>query len=165
MYIENLQILNHEVFDSDAALMKELIKAPKNDPAKPERIGIVLLSPIKQCLLCGSKLYIRPDRSVLATVYDHHFGSVPAIHYTRYCRKKGCSLQQHYGYHTKGDPNCVTYDEIALELPYFMCSRETGFSIEILKKFDAECLIGQISYKQSADIYNHYNGYECIEDK
>ena len=53
----------------------------------------------------------------------------------------------------------------ALLLPYFMCSRETGFSVEILKKFDMECLIGQISYKQCAEIYNSYHEYETEHDQ
>jgi len=44
-----------------------------------------------------------------------------------------------------------------------MCSRETAFSLEILKRFDMESLIGQISYKQSAEIYNSYHGYELDE--
>ena len=104
------------------------------------------------------------EMSCMVTIYDHHYGSIPAIHYTRYCRKRGCSYQQHYGYHTNGDNNEVMYDSDCLELPYFMCSRETAFSIQILRRFDAECLIGQISYKQSAEIYNSYNGYECKED-
>ena len=152
------------MFDCDEELTKSLIKMPKTDPSKPERIGVVLLSPKENCLHCNSKLYVRPDRNVMATIYDHRYGSIPAIHYTRYCRKRGCSYQQHYGYHTNGDNNEVMYDSDCLELPYFMCSRETAFSMEILRRFDVECLIGQISYKQSAEIYNSYNGYECKED-
>ena len=30
----------------------------------------------------------------------------------------------------------------------------------MLQKFDVELLIGQVSYKQKADIYNIYNGYD-----
>ena len=77
---------------------------------------------------------------------------MPAIHYTRYCRNSGCSFQQHYGYFTH-----------ALELTYFMSSRETGFAMKLLIRFDSECLIGQISYKQATEIYNHYNTYENPE--
>lgn len=46
-----------------------------------------------------------------------------------------------------------------------MASRETAFSTSYLKQFDVNCLIGQISYKQAADIYNYYNGYELSDSK
>jgi hypothetical protein len=41
-----------------------------------------------------------------------------------------------------------------------MSTRETGFQMELLKKFDAEILIGQVSYKQRADIYNYVFKYD-----
>ena len=46
-----------------------------------------------------------------------------------------------------------------------MASRETAFSTTYLKQFDVNCLIGQISYKQAADIYNYYNGYELSDSR
>ena len=36
-----------------------------------------------------------------------------------------------------------------------MSSKETAFSMDLLKRLDAEIVIGQLSYKQRADIYNH----------
>lgn len=165
VFVQNLQVFNPNVFDSDFKLTKELAKAPKGDSPESDKIGVILVSPIELCVICNSKLYIRQDRSVQATLYDEKLGTMPAIHYTRYCRKKGCSLQQHFGYYTKGDTSEVLYNSDALSLPYFMCSRETAFSIEILKKFDMECLIGQISYKQSAEIYNSYHNYETDCDQ
>ena len=45
-------------------------------------------------------------------------------------------------------------------MPYFVSSRETGFEMSLLEKFDAELLLGQVSYNQRADIYNYYHGYE-----
>lgn len=39
-------------------------------------------------------------------------------------------------------------------LPYFLSSRETAICMEMLKRLDKEILIGQISYKQRADLYN-----------
>ena len=98
-------------------------------------------------------------RSVSTFVYDHEMDMLPAIHYTRYCRKKGCPFQQHYSYYTCGSSDAVIYND-TLDWPYFMCSRETGFSAKLRAHFDSDCLLGQISYKQSADIYNHYNKYE-----
>lgn len=162
IFVQNLQVCNSDVFVAESKLARELAITPKNDSSQPEKIGVILLSPIENCILCKSKLFIRNDRSVQATLYDPTFGSMPAIHYTRYCRKKGCSLQQHYGYYTKGDSSEITYNDDALSLSYFMCSRESAFSMEILKKFDSECLIGQISYKQCTEIFNNYHGYECV---
>jgi len=162
IFVENLKYLNPSVFDSDFKLTKELVKLPKTDGGA-ERISIVLISPNETCIDCGSKLYVRADRSVQAILCDSQYGSLPALHYSRFCRKKGCSLQQHYGYYTRGDSKEVRYNNDALQLPYFMCSRETAFSLEILKRFDMESLIGQISYKQSAEIYNSYHGYELDE--
>ena len=69
------------------------------------------------------------------------------------------------GYYTQSDSGEVTYNQNALSLPYFMCSRETGLSVKLLQRLDMECLIGQISYKQSAEIYNSYHGYECTESE
>lgn len=154
VFIENLLLLNEEVFKSDICLIKELVRIPKCF----DKIGMVLVSSVEDCVCCKSKLYIRSDRSTAAIVYDHDLGPLLAIHYTKYCRKTGCSLQQHYGYYSV-DNKEVIYDNNALELPYFMCSRETGFSVSNLKQFDAECLLGQISYKQGAEIYNDYHGY------
>jgi len=154
IFIENLLVLNKEVFDSDTSLIKQLVRIPKC----LNKIGMVLVSSVEECGSCKSKLYIRSDRSTTAVVYDHDLGPIPAIHYAKYCRKTGCSLQQYYGYYSI-DNKEVTYNSNALELPYFMCSRETGFSVSNLKWFDAECLLGQISYKQGAEIYNDYHGY------
>ena len=47
-----------------------------------------------------------------------------------------------------------------MSLPYFLSSQETGFELEMLRRFDVELLVGQISYQQKADIYNIYNGYD-----
>lgn len=122
VFVQNLQVFNPNVFDSDFKLTKELAKAPKGDSPESDKIGVILVSAIELCVICNSKLYIRQDRSVQATLYDEKLGTMPAIHYTRYCSKKGCSLQQHFGYYTKGDTSEVLYNSDALSLPYFMCS-------------------------------------------
>jgi len=159
VFVDNVKYLNPSIFDSDYKLTKELVKVPKTS-GENEKIGIPLISPNDKCFFCESKLNIRADRSVQATLYDSQHGSLPAIHYTRYCRKKGCSFNQHYGYYTRGDSSEATYNDDAQQLPYFMCSRETAFSTEILRRFDIECLIGQVSYKQAEEIFNYYHGYE-----
>ena len=33
------------------------------------------------------------------------------------------------------------------------------FEMTVLRKYDAEMLLGQISYSQKADIYNYHHGY------
>ena len=45
-------------------------------------------------------------------------------------------------------------------LSYFISSRETAFEMSMLTKLDADILIGVMSYKQSADIYNYIHGYD-----
>jgi hypothetical protein len=72
----------------------------------------------------------------------------------KYCRRRGCSFQQHYGYHAQGNVGEMSYDKNWCTLPYFLSTRETAFSIDMLCRLDKEILIGQISYKQRADIFN-----------
>ena len=42
----------------------------------------------------------------------------------------------------------------------YLPGKLTGFEMKMLKQFNTEFLIGQISYKKRADMYNFYNGYE-----
>ena len=122
-------------------------------------LGVVLVSEEESCRNCGSKLYIRPDRPSSITVYDDHLGTVPGTHYTKYCRKRGCSLQQHYGYFTKGDASEMKYNPDWSTLPYFVSTRQTALSMDMLRRLDKEILVGQISYRQRAEIYNDVHGY------
>ena len=46
-----------------------------------------------------------------------------------------------------------------------MSSRETAFDMELLNQFDVNLLIGQISYRKTAEIYNYYHGYELQGSK
>ena len=59
VFIENLKYLNPTVFDGDAKLTKELVRMPKINRKDPEKIGLILISPIELCILCGSKLLVR----------------------------------------------------------------------------------------------------------
>ena len=72
---------------------------------------------------------------------------------------KGCSFRQYYGYSSEGNQSVVFYDAQWPQHKYFVSSSETAFELEMLKIFDAELLIGQISYNQKAEIYNYFNGY------
>jgi len=161
-----LEYLDQDALKSEnIGLLKELVQTCKQGPDKKVQIGIPLLSDKINCTRCGSKLYTRSDCVVSATLYNDDIGSIPAVHYSKYCRKKDCSFQQHYGYHTLGDGSEIHYDKDALLLPYLMSSRETGCSLKLLDYFNSEILIGQISYGQKADIYNHYHNYKRITQR
>ena len=57
----------------------------------------------------------------------------------------------------------MKYDNDWASLKYFISTQETGFELQMLKNYDVELLIGQISYKQKADIYNITNGYDVTK--
>ena len=73
---------------------------------------------------------------------------------------RGCKFAQFYGYSREGDKHEVLYDLDWKENKYFLSTQETGFELSMLQRFDVELLIGQISYKQKASIYNITNGYD-----
>lgn len=50
-----------------------------------------------------------------------------------------------------------------MTLPHFMSTCETAFTMDMLHCLDKEILVGQISYKQRADIYNDVHGYVKTE--
>jgi len=54
----------------------------------------------------------------------------------------------------------VYFDSDWESLPYFSSSRDTFISKGLMKQFDAEILLGQISFKQCAEIYNEL--HKCI---
>ena len=83
LFIENVQFLNSDLLMTDAQLQIQLIDTLKPGPRGNAVPGIVLLSLIDKCMLCGHKLYVRSDRGVKAVVYDDILGTIPAIHYTR----------------------------------------------------------------------------------
>ena len=68
-----------------------------------------------------------------------------------------------YGYSKEGDKPGVLYDADWTSHTYFLSSQETGFEVSMLRKFDAELLIGNVSYKQKAEIYNVFNGYDLAK--
>ena len=147
IFVENLEMLDSETFISDRGLTDEIIGMLR--PGSDIPLGVVLVSSRDNCEICGSNLNLRADRASTVTIYDDKRGTMPATHYTKYCRKRGCSFQQHYGFSTTGESDLDWQ-----LLPFFMSSRETAFAIEMLQRLDSEILIGQISYKQRADIYN-----------
>ena len=83
------------------------------------------------------------------------------LHNHKYCQNssKGCSYRQFYGYHSEGSQSVQFYDKDWANAMYFVSSSETAFEMSLLSKFDAELLLGQISYKQKAETYNYVSGY------
>ena len=51
------------------------------------------------------------------------------------------------------------------ELPYFVSTSKTGFSLTFLERFDSELLLGQVSYNQKCDIYNYFHKHETTQKK
>lgn len=103
--VENMQCLDSGSLISEVELIKEIVLMKRAGSDAP--LGIVLLSRKTKCKYCGNKLYIRSNRVSRVTIYSDHLGTLPATHFTQYCRKRGCSFQQHYGYYTKGDSSEV----------------------------------------------------------
>lgn len=155
--IENLDIVDSRCFASDVELTKEIVTMKKVGSDAP--LGVVLISDKESCQNCGSKLYLRSDRTSKVTIYDDRMGTLPGTHFTKYCRKRGCSFQQHYGYYCQGDTTDMRYNHDWSSLPFFLSTRETAVSMDMLYRLDKEILIGQVSYNQRADIFNDIHGY------
>lgn len=100
---------------------------------------------------------IRKGRPATVIVYDDVMGTVPGTHFHKTCSNRACSLTQFYGYTTAAKSSEVHFDVDWTTLPYFVSSRESVFSIKQLKRFDLEIIIGQMSFKQCAEAYNHYH--------
>lgn len=160
---DNINFTDEQVQATDNTLLKELVFMPVDGR---EHVGIIFISKKKNCVSCGGKLLIRADRPSHVTLYTDSCGTLPALHYRKYCAnsKRGCKIVQHYGYHTKG-PSKLHFDENWDEIKYLMSSQETAFELQILYKFDFELLIGQVSYKQKAEIYNAIHGYEDVKKR
>ena len=161
MLMENIQILNPEAFCTDEALKREIIGMEYGPSKQP--LGVPLIPSQTECFSCGGNLLLRGDRPSRLSLYTEALGTVPATHYHKYCHnyRKGCNIVQFYGYHREKDQR-LCYDNW-MSLPYFLSSQETGFELEMLRRFDVELLVGQISYQQKADIYNISNGYDTTK--
>lgn len=51
------------------------------------------------------------------------------------------------------------HDNDCLDSSYFVSTNMTVFQTRMLKHLTAELLLGQLSYKQKAEIYNYSHGY------
>ena len=153
MLMENIQELDALAFRTDHQLLHELLNTGGR-LKKP--LGVILISNNDKCTQCGSRLQLRKDRPASVVVYDEHLGTVPGSHYHKTCSNRLCGATQFYGYTTSGaDSNQVHFNSNWESLPYLVSSRESVFSIKLLRQFDSEILIGQMSFKQCAEAYNY----------
>ena len=127
-----------------------------------EHVGVVLISKRQSCIEWGGKLLLRSDRPSNVTLYNDSHGTLPAFHYRKFCSRRGCNVVQHYGFHTKG-PSLHYFDEDWMNNKYFLSSQETTFDLHLLVRYDVQLLIGQVSYKQTAEIYNAVHGYDDVK--
>ena len=151
---ENLHELDARAFATDSMLTTEILQYPASKP-----LGVVLISKNETCRQCKSILLLRKDRPSPLVIYHDAMGSIPGTHYHKYCSNKKCSYTQYFEYHTRLDisqsQHNVYFDTDWETLPYFVSSRETAFDMKLLRRFDSEILLGQQSFKQCADVYNH----------
>ena len=163
--VENIHTFDQKAFDTDKVLLQELIawKPVSAGDLFKQPLGIVLISSKHQCELCGEVLSLRKDRPASIVLYDYESGSVPGTHYHKVCSSKICNLTQYYGYYTTGQASSKVYfNSDWNSLPYFISSSLTAFSLSMLRQVDSEVLLGQLSYKQIADIFNdvHFQGMD-----
>lgn len=153
--MENLRSIYPAAFTDDKELAKQLIHMERPDGGE---VGVILISDKSACSQCGSTLALRSDRPSHVTVYSETLGTVKGMHYHKTCKSHSCKTVQYYGYVTGGSKSGLKYDSDWADLPYFVSSQETVFESLFLKKMDTDLLIGQISYRQKADIYNYFHG-------
>ena len=124
----------------------------KYGPAK-QVLGVPFVPKPTKCDLCVGKLLLKGDRPCRMSLYTESLGTVPATLFHKYCNNycKGCAFVQFYGYY-KTRTGTLCYNVDWMSHPYFVSSQETGLEMAVLKVFDTELLIGQISYKQKAHI-------------
>ena len=160
--VENLQMINERAFVTDKQLIHE-VHTLCPTPSCSTPLGIILISPNTTCRLCDGILLIRNDRPSHVTVYTESWGTVIGTHYHKFCQnfRKGCTFRQYYGYSSSGicSETITSYDSDWAKNDYFISSSETAFELCMLRKFDSELLLGQISYSQKAEIYNYSDGY------
>ena len=144
-------------FVADKKLLQDLMEfqVPKCKP-----LGLILISSKSDCFLCGSKLMLRKNRPSPVVIYDDKMGTIPGSHFHKYCTNQACGLTQYYGYYTTGGISSQVIFDLEWEtLPHFVSSHESVFSMDVLRRFNAEIILGQLSFKQCADVYNFVHKY------
>lgn len=154
--VDNIHELDVLAFSTDKELLSTLLKleAPSSKP-----LGLVLISSKTECSVCGSNLQLRKQRPASIVLYDDQMGTIPASHYHKMCSDRACGTTQFFGYTTQGASRLVYFDSDWESLPYFVTSRESAFAVQLLRLFDSQILIGQMSFMQCAEAYNYLHTY------
>ena len=117
---ENCSFVDSQACVDDSALFQELVHMPYD---KRPCLGVVLIYELSSCIKCGAKLLVRSDRPSNLFIYTTIHGTLPAVHYRKYCSRRSCSLVQHYGYYTYGSMGKLYYDQKWETLTYFVSSQ------------------------------------------
>ncbi len=87
--VENIHIFNSTAFDTDCSLDKELISfvLPGMKP-----LGLILISPVFECINCGSRLILRKycHASVINYLRSYNMRSIPGAHFHILCQNRSC---------------------------------------------------------------------------
>ena len=129
----------------DKTLFFELIATPSC-----KTLGVVLMPQMTHCLICGDTLQLRKDRTASVVIYDDSVGTIAGSHFHKICKNRSSG----YTHYTLKGSTRVYANEDWECLPYFVSSRETIFSKLTMQRFETEILLGQLSFKQFAEIYN-----------
>jgi len=113
-------------------LFFELLSSPVDNP-----IGIALISPVKECILCGSTLHLRRDRPSAITIHDDKVGTISGIHFYKNCKSQSCGCTQFYGYYTEKGSIQVFFNANWKSMPYFVSAHKTVLLIALMRRFEA----------------------------
>ena len=159
--IDNIEAFDREALKKDDRLLKELVEWKPTSATKP--LGIVLVSEKKVCVLCKRELVICKDRPSYITVYDIQVGPAPGTHFHKICPSEVYCLTQYYGsYSTGGAKSQIYYDSDWAMNAYFISSSLTAYSMSLIRQVDSQVLIGQLSYMQISDIFNHVHSGQQV---
>ena len=117
-------------------------------------LSLVLVSPNKSCQVYGEQLLIGKDRPSTLVIYDHVLGSIPEHIVIVTAPIEGAILS-----------SIMAIMSMEVHTMCFMSTTETAFSTELLHKINGEVLIGQLSFKQCADLYNYFHQYFTAQSK
>ena len=156
---DNIEYFENDAYHKDIQLQEELAMFSGTQDIN---LSVVLISGKQKYRLCGDSLRVKSDRPSQVVLYSNSRGTLKGTHFRKMCKSVECSFVQHYGHYSTGDDS-ILFDEDWRDHEWFLSTRETAFEMSLLKNFDAELLIGQISYHQKADIYNYQHEVELIK--
>ena len=151
--MENVETFDKTAFCKDEALLGELVSWTPHLFSKP--LGIVLVSPKENRVICGQSVVVQKNRHSYITVYHMTMGPLPGMHFYKICSNKKCSVVQHYGYYMLNELVNFDTDWASHEFS----SSLSAFSMLLIKQVDSQVLIGQLSYLQIVKLFNHMHTF------